>query len=176
MVLARAAVTVALAFGLAAACADDAPQRAEPPAVTTATTTAVVTATPATTAPIATDLAPSQVTASTVAPPAGAPPCVVDDLEFTAGGVGIVAIRNTGPVECEVDVSKSPNRDPLMEPGVWLHSGGEAELAVEPNDEGCAQPSTIESVDLVVNDEPVTAPVALADSCRATLVAIYTAD
>jgi len=170
MVLARAAVRVALAVGLVA-CADDGPPRADPPAPTGLVTTA-----PATTDPVAAELAPSQVTASTVAPPAGAPPCVVDDLEFTAAGDGIIAIRNTGPIECEVDVSNSPNRDPLMEPGVWLHSDGEGELAVEANDEGCAQPSTINRVDLVVNGQPVTAPVALPDGCSATLIAIYTAD
>jgi predicted small lipoprotein YifL len=156
----RTALVGLLVVGLAA-CGDDGPLRSDPPA---------------TTAPVATELAPSQVTASTVVAPAGAPPCVVDDLEFTAVGEGIVAIRNTGSVECEVDVSRSPNRDPLMEPGVWLRAGGEGELAVEASDVGCAQPSPIDGVELVVNGQPVMAPVTLPEACAATLVAIYTAD
>ena len=161
---------LAFAAGLVA-CGDDGPRRADPPSTTSPATTS-----PATTGPVATDLAPSQITASTVAAPVAPPPCDVDVLEFAAGSEGIVAIRNTGPVECEVDVSKSPNRDPLMEPGVWLHSGGEGELAVEPTDEGCTQPAAVTSIDLVVNGASVTAPVDLTAACGATLIAIYTAD
>ena len=89
---------------------------------------------------------------------------------------GIVVIRNTGPIECEVDVSDSPNRDPLMEPSIWLHPGSEGELAVEPNDGECGQQAGLTSVDLVVNGRAVAAPVGLPEACSATLVAIYTAD
>ena len=152
-------MVVALVIGVVA-CGDDGPQRAGPPASTT---------------PTATGLAPSQVTASTVAAPAGAPPCAVDELEFTAGD-WVVLIRNAGAVECEVDVSQSPNRDPLMEPSVWLHPGGEGELAVEADDQGCAQPASIDNVELVVNGQPVSAPVTLAPACSVTLTAIYTDD
>jgi hypothetical protein len=151
------AVLIALAC---AGCADDGPRVAAPAA----------------TLPAATDLAPSQVAASTVAPPRGAPPCDVDELEFVASEEMIIGIRNTGSVECEVDVSESPNRDPLMEPGVWLHPGGNAELTVAPNDTQCDQPANVTSVDLVVNGEPVEAPVMLPPTCLATLTAIYTAD
>jgi hypothetical protein len=165
MVPARTAVAVALAIGLAA-CGDDGPPAAAPPETTA----------PAATSSVAAELAPSQVTASTVVAPAGAPPCDVDDLEFVAADIGIVAIRNTGSIECEVDVSQSPDRDPLMEPSVWLHPGGEGELAVEASDVACAQPSPLDSVELVVNGQPVTAPVTLPDACAATLIAIYTAD
>ena len=161
----RTALVGLLGIGLAA-CGDDGPPRADPPETTA----------PAATSPAATELAFSQVTASTVVAPAGAPPCDVDELEFVAAHIGIVAIRNMGPIECEVDVSQSPNRDPLMEPGVWLHPGDEGELAVEASDVGCAQPSPIDGVALVVNGQPVTAPVTLPDACGATLVAIYTAD
>ncbi len=143
-----------------AGCADDGPRAAAP----------------ASTTPAATDLAPSQVAASTVAPPRGAPPCDVDELEFVASEEMIIGIRNAGSVECEVDVSESPNRDPLMEPGVWLRPGGNAELTVAPNDTQCAQPANVTTVDLVVNGEPVEAPVILPPTCRATLTAIYTAD
>jgi len=115
------------------------------------------------------------VTASTVAAPAGAPPCKVDELQFTAGDA-VVVIRNAGSVECEVDVSASPNRDPLMEPSIWLHPGGEGELAVEADDQGCEQPASIGDVELVVNGQSVRAPVTLAPACSVTLTAIYTAD
>jgi len=104
------------------------------------------------------------------------PSCDVDELEFVASAEMIIEIRNTGSVECEVDVSKSPSRDPLMEPGVWLRPGGNAELTVATDDTQCEQPATVTSVDLVVNGEPVEAPVMLPPTCRTTLTAIYTAD
>jgi hypothetical protein len=126
--------------------------------------------------PAATELAPSQVAASTVAPPRGAPPCDVDELEFVASAEMIIGIRNAGSVECEVDVSQSPSRDPQMEPGVWLHPGGSAELTVAINDTQCEQLANVTSVDLVVNGEPVEAPVMLPPTCGATLTAIYTSD
>ena len=88
----------------------------------------------------------------------------------------IIGIRNAGSVECEVDVSKSPNRDPLMEPGVWLRPGGDAELTVATDDTQCEHPATLTSIDLVVNGEPVEAPVMLPPTCGTTLTAIYTAD
>lgn len=157
MVLSRAAVVGLVAIALVA-CGDDGPQRADPPVTTT---------------PAATALAPSQVTASTVAAPAGVPLCKLAELEFSAGD-GIVLIHNAGPVECEVDVSQSPNRDPLMEPGIWLHAGGQGELAVEAGGDGCAQPRVVTSVDVVVNGQAVNAPVSLPAACDVTLTAIYT--
>jgi hypothetical protein len=152
-----AAIVTALAC---AGCADDGPRLAAP----------------ASTMPAATELAPSQVAESTVAPPSGVPPCDVDQLEFVALVEMTIAIRNAGSVECEVDVSESPNRDPLMEPSVWLHPGGDAELTVATNDTQCEQPANVTSVDLVVNGEPVAAPVMLPPTCGATLTAIYTTD
>jgi hypothetical protein len=156
----RTAVLGVLAVA-AVACADDGPRRAEP-AVTTV--------------PVATELAPSQVTASTVATPAAVPPCAVADLELAAGEDAVILIRNTGAIECEVDVSQSPNRDPLMEPSVWLQPGGEGQLAVAPDDAGCEQRAAITGVDIVVNGEPVTAPIVMPATCGVTLTAIYTAD
>ena len=145
----------------AVACADDGPQRVDPPG---------------TTAPVATDLAPSQVAASTVAPPAAVPVCDVAELEFTSADDTVILIHNVGPVECEVDVSDSPNRDPLMEPGVWLRPDGNAELAITTDDSQCEQPAAVPSVGLVVNGEAVEVPVSLPATCEVTLTAIYTAD
>jgi hypothetical protein len=88
----------------------------------------------------------------------------------------VILIRNTGSIECEVDVSNSPNRDPLMEPSVWLVPGGGAELALAPNGESCDVPATVTRVDLVVNGERVEAPATLPDACGVMLTAIYTAD
>ena len=156
----RAAVVVVLAV-VVVACADDGPRSVGPPPTTT---------------PVAIELAPSQVTASTVAPPAGVPPCDIAELEFSVGAEDAVVIRNAGTVECEVDVSQSPNRDPLMEPSVWLQPGGEGELAIETDDSQCEQPAAVASVDLVVNGEHVEAPVMPSTTCSVTLTAIYTAD
>jgi hypothetical protein len=125
---------------------------------------------------LATDLAPSQVAASTVAPPSSVPPCDVRELEFTASAEMTIVIHNAGPAECEVDVSESPNRDPLMEPSVWLHPDADAELTVATDDSSCKHPATVTRVDLVVNGEPVEAPVRLPATCGATLTAIYPAD
>jgi hypothetical protein len=172
MVWARTASVGMLAIALMG-CVDDGPRLAGPPSV--ATTAATTAATPAGTNPTATALAPSQVSASTVAPPSGVPACDVEELRFAAGDA-VVLIRNAGAIRCEVDVSQSPNRDPLMEPSIWIDGGDEGELAVEPTDEGCAQPANLTSVDLVVNGQPVTAPVSLPATCSATLIAIYTAD
>ena len=156
----QTAVAGVLAVG-GVACADDGPWRADPPA---------------TAAPVATELAPSQEAVSTVAPPAGVPPCDAHELEFLAFESNIILIRNTGSSECEVDVSQSPNRDPLMEPSVWLHPGGNAEVAVAGDESQCAQPAPVSSVDLVVNGEPVTAPLVSPATCGVTLTAIYTAE
>ena len=145
----------------AVACADDGPQLADPPATTT---------------PAATDLAPSQVAASTVAPPAAVPLCDVAALDFTPADDNVILIHNVGSVECEVDVSESPNRDPLMEPSVWLRPDGNAELAITTDDSQCEQPAAVPSVDLVVNGEAVEVPVSLPATCDVTLTAIYTAD
>jgi hypothetical protein len=156
----HSAVLGVLVVGLVACGDDGPPPRAAPPT---------------TTAQVATKLAPSQTAASTVAPPAGVPPCDVADLEFAAGP-DVILIRNVGSIECEVDVSDSPKRDPLMEPSVWLDPGGGAELAVASDEESCDVPATVMSVDLVVNGERVEAPLTLSNACGVTLTAIYTAD
>jgi hypothetical protein len=156
----RTAVLSVLVVGLAG-CADDGPRGS---AATATTLTA------------ATDLAPSQIVASTVARPAAVPPCDLADLEFGSSDETVILIRNIGPVECEVDVSQSPNRDPSMEPSVWIHPGGEAELAIEADDSRCERPEQLTRVELVVNGEPVAAPIVLPATCGATLIAIYTAE
>jgi hypothetical protein len=122
------------------------------------------------------DDGPRQATASTVATSAGVPRCDVGALAFSTAADGSIQIRNAGTVQCEVDVSDSPNRDPSMEPSVWLASGDEAEVSVAADDTQCERPGTITAVDLVVNGEPVKAPVSVTNACGVTLTAIFTAD
>ena len=88
----------------------------------------------------------------------------------------MILIHNVGQVECEVDMSDSPNRDPLMEPSVWLRPDGNGELAIATDDSQCEQPATVARVELVVNGEEVEVPVSLPATCEVTLTAIYTAD
>jgi len=129
----------------------------------------------------ASELAPSQVTASTVPEPELPPPCDVGELRFstpadvtTEGSVGaVIRIRNAGDARCEVDVIDSPAADPLMEPDVWIDPGAEAELLVDQSASTCAQPAPVTSVDLVVNGTPVTVPVAITEACGVMLTAIY---
>ena len=119
---------------------------------------------PAPTAPTAASLAPSQVTASTVARPATPPPCdpTVLDVAATAGAdqgmLAVVSIVNSGEVWCEVDVFDSPSVDPLMEPDVWLEPGQRAELLVEAEAE-CAATTTYDSIALVMNGLAVDVPI-----------------
>ena len=152
------------------ACGDDGEQPAAHTGAATATTVSE-----------ASELAPSQVTASTVPEPELPPQCDVGDLRFstpadvtTAGSVGaVIRILNAGDVRCEVDVIESPTADPLMEPDVWIDPGAEAELLVDQAASTCARPAPVTSVDLVVNGTPVTVPVALAETCGVMLTAIY---
>ena len=130
----------------------------------------------------ASDLAPSQTAASTVAAPDVPPPCDVDDLRWVAepptgaDALFVVRMRNTGEIECELDVSESEIADPAMEPDVWLAPGAIGELTVVDTAPGCTEPSIDPSVELVANGTPVVVPLdtlELAPTCRLTAIAIY---
>lgn len=139
--------------------------------------TSVVTATTMVTDP-ATDLAPSQRTASTVARPETTPPCDPSRLAFEAVGgtdpssVTVITITNRGDARCEVDVSDSPSVDPLMEPDVWLEPGQRAELVVATAPD-CAATTAAASIALVVNGDQVDVPIPPIDACPLTLTAFY---
>jgi hypothetical protein len=139
---------------------------------------------PASSVAVAGELAPSQVSASTVPEPLAPPPCDVAELAFASPPPGtgwapfgaVIHITNSGAARCEVDVFESPSVDPLMEPDVWIDPGTHAELLVEPAQESCAQPAPVTSVDLVVNGTPVAVPVVIGETCGVMLTAIYAVD
>lgn len=113
----------------------------------------------------AVELAPSQLTASTVAEPGTPVPCPIDDLDLWTAQVrvsgpvtaAVVRVRNVGDVTCEVDISRSPEYDPVVEPGVWLGPGETADLAVE-SATGCEVGSEVDVIEVVVGDELVDVP------------------
>lgn len=108
-----AAAVATMAVGGACGSADDA---------TSATTSAAV----------AEALAPSQVSASTVPEPTIPGACDPDDVVVTvvrpSDGVAepdqIIELTNAGDRECDVDISRSSNAGPEMEPSVRLVPGG----------------------------------------------------
>lgn len=134
---------------------------------------------PSTTVESAGELAPSQVSASTVARPSTPPACDPAQLTMHAAEgadpatVAAITITNGGDVWCEVDVFESPSVDPLMEPDVWLEPGASAELVVAEVDPGCAQPVELATIELVVNGVDVGVPVPGASACTPQLIALY---
>jgi hypothetical protein len=130
----------------------------------------------------ASDLAPSQTTASTVAAPDVPPPCELDDLQWVADpatdddALFLIRVRNAGSVECELDVSQSEIADPAMEPDVWLAPGAIGELTVVDAAPGCIDPEIDPSVQLVANGRPVAVMLDLVDLapwCQLSAVAVY---
>jgi hypothetical protein len=131
--------------------------------------------------PVATDLAPSQISAATVPEPESPPPCEagaldiapVPDLAAGSDVAAVIAIVNAADVECEVDVFASPLADPLMEPDVWLGAGAAAEVLIEDVAPGCEQPPPIDELVLIVNGATVTVPLTAVSACQPMLTAIY---
>lgn len=132
----------------------------------------------------ATDLAPSQVAASTVPDPATPLLCDVDDLRLWTAQVllaeetadAVIRIANAGETRCEVHVSESPLADPLMEPDVWLEPGGWADLVLGQSGRECFAPEALDQVEVVVNDVSVSVATAAVVTCGASLVAFYPND
>ena len=137
----------------------------------------------ATTTGPATDLAPSQIAASTVPRPATPPPCDVDDLTFWTAQVivgettsdAVIRFRNDGDAWCEADVSGSPLIDPAIEPDVWLEPGDWADLLAGQREPGCVAPATETLLQLDVNGQAVVVPTALV-TCGWWLSAFYPND
>lgn len=127
------------------------------------------------------ELAPSQVTAVTAAPPDTPPPCDADELTLWTAQVmvvgefadAVVRVRNDGASWCEVDVAGSPSVDPAMEPDVWLDPGEWADLVVGPPDGDCAAPAAVTLAQLDVNGEQVVVPTAAVVPCGWRLTAFY---
>ena len=122
-------------------------------------------------------MAPSQTGAGTAAPPTLPPLCDLDALDFEAappasGSIGSIVVTNTGPAQCEIDVSRSPIAHPASEPDAWLEAGGQAELTLDDAAPGCSAPADLAVVRLNVNGESVEVPISLTGVCQLSLVAV----
>lgn len=178
---ARLALVVAVLVSLVACRADDGAGRSSP-----APSTASVATTVPHTGP-SDDLAPSQITASTVPPPDTPPPCEPAALSLWTAQVrfvdetaeAVIRVRNDTADRCEVDVFDSPLVDPAIEPDVWLHGGEWADLVVGADLRGgvdCATANVVTLALLDVNGEDVVVPTAAVVPCSWWLNAFYVVD
>lgn len=130
------------------------------------------------------DLAPSQITASTVAAPGTPGPCALADLVFWTAQVSVgersadavIRVRNTGDVWCEPDISDSPFIDEAIEPDVWLDPGGWADLVVGQSGRECFAPEIVTLAEIDVDGEAVVVPTAMVATCSWELTAFYPND
>lgn len=132
---------------------------------------------------VASALAPSQATASTVPSPAKPPPCAADDVELWTAAIrpaestvdAVVRMRNVSEAWCEADIGRSPRLDPTIEPDVWLQPGGTADLVVGQAVVPCEEPMLVSTVQIGLGDTSVVVPTALV-TCRWWLTAFYPND
>ncbi len=85
----------------------------------------------------------------------------------------LIRIRNDGDVRCEVNVSGSPNIDPLMEPDVWLDLGGWADLVVGQTGEECLTPAPVTLAEVDINGTNLVVPTSIVATCGWRLTALY---
>lgn len=175
----RATIVVACIVPVAA-CGGDQPTAAPTTAATTAPTIAstLPLAEEALDDPevttVATDLARSQIGASTVPEPPTPGPCPLDALalwtarvEPSADGVApstvdaVIRVRNVGAEWCEPDIGRSPLLDPAVEPDVWLRPGDEADLRVGQQSADCGDPTVVSLVQVAIGDESTVVPSAV---------------
>jgi hypothetical protein len=163
-------VDAGVTAGTAVAPAASAPTVAAPMSTVTATLPTItlppVASTPAT-------------AAATTSPPLLPPPCDPAVLAFVSstpvGDELIITISNRGGKRCEANLSRSPGVDPRMEPDVWLDAGASAELVVAIDSRICVAPLDVDTIDLVVNGEPLAVAVAPMQVCILSLTALYPA-
>lgn len=133
------------------------------------------------TRPISTDLAPSQVTASTVVRPDTPPRCAPLALTWWTAQVwpsdvaadAVLRVRNDGDAFCEVDISASPYRSDEVEPNVWLEPGEWGNLVVGSAEPGCGSASLVTLAQIAVDGAAVVVPTAAVVECGWTLTAFY---
>ena len=132
----------------------------------------------------AAELAPSQVTASTVAQPDTPPPCGLEDLAWWTAqvarvgrsGTATLRVRNDGATWCEVDIGSSPGVSAEIEPNVWLEPGEWADLLVGSSATGCPA-EVVREVDLILGGATAfSVPTGLVVECGVALIAFYVAD
>jgi hypothetical protein len=120
---------------------------------------------------------PATAAAATTPPPLLPPPCDPAALAFEssapAGDELIVTITNRGDGRCEANLSRSPGVDRRMEPDVWLDAGASAELVVGIDTRICVAPLDVDTIDLVVNGEPLAVPITPMRVCILRLTALY---
>lgn len=125
------------------------------------------------------ELAPSQISASTVVRPDIPDPCAIADLTLwtaqIASGSAVIRIRNDGPVWCAVDIVDSEALDPIAEPDLWLEPRDWADLVAGPRDADCDEPSVVDEVEVDVNGADLVVPTALV-ACEWWLTALYPTD
>lgn len=130
------------------------------------------------------DLALSQLTAATAAPPDTPPPCDRDALtiwtaQVLAGGAwadATLRVRNDGDTWCEVDVAGSPSVDPKIEPDVWLDPGAWADIVVGSPEGECVAPAMVDRVQIDLNGAAVVVETAAVVPCGWRLTAFYPND
>jgi hypothetical protein len=131
--------------------------------------------------PISTDLAPSQVTASTVARPDTPPRCEPSVLTWWTAQVwpsdlaadAVLRVRNDGDAWCEVDISTSPHRSAEVEPNIWLEPGEWGDLVLGSAEPGCASASVVTLAQIDVDGAPVVVPTAAVVECGWALTAFF---
>ena len=134
-------------------------------------------------APTTQRLAPSQISASTIARPDTPPSCDPDELAWwtaqaTPAGTtstAVVRVRNDGDSWCEVDIAGSPALAADAEPNVWLEPGEWGDLIVGSVADRCS-PSVFDTVEVVVSHTVVDVPSIVVATCAPTILAFYVAD
>ena len=129
----------------------------------------------------ASQLAPSQLTASTVPAPALPGPCPLAELDMWTAQVSIgdgtadavIRIHNLGEVVCEVDIAGSALLDAEIEPNVWIDPGGWADLVVGQSGRTCRSPELVTLADFDIHGDAVVVPTAAVVSCGWELTALF---
>ncbi len=130
------------------------------------------------------ELAPSQITASTVAAPTTPGPCSLAKLEMWTAQVTIaddtadatIRLLNLADEVCEVDVTGSMWLDPAIEPNVWIDPGGWADLVVGQSGQKCLSPELVTLAEFNILGDTVVVPTAAITSCGWELTAFFPND
>ena len=130
--------------------------------------------------PAATELAESQISASTVAAPAIPEPCEPAELEVQAVDPGaeadqVIGLINRADEACEVDVSSSPGAAEDLEPNVVLGPGEVAYLWISGFSE-CedSRAELATEIELRINGVSRFVPLTFAPQCGIELWAFFT--
>jgi hypothetical protein len=128
----------------------------------------------------ATELAESQISATTVIAPAPPDPCDPRVIEVQAADPGgdadqVIDLVNRGDVSCEVDVGSSPGADRDLEPNVVLGPGEVAHLWISERP-GCesTRSDPMRELELSINGVSRFVPLTFVSTCDIELWAFFT--